>query len=482
MVFQSEDEFLRASFRDPAGVFWIQDGKALRWVFEESESDYRYLLDQGKVKEWIASKKLIPSKILSTEEQSKFSNSDQFPKILKQKSSGMLIEHKCITFPSYPYEWSPLMLYEAAQLTLELAEAALEFDFSLKDATPYNVLFEGSKPCFVDFLSFEKRNPLDGSWKAYGQFVRTFLLPLLCHQKFGISLKEIFLSQREGVEPSQVYRLASWVRKLSPSFLSLVSLPVWLEKKQNPSNLEYKSKNFSSKEQARFVLSSIFKHLRKHLNRLKPEKVKSHWSQYHECAHRTEDYIQAKQQFIRNFLEMDKPKKVLDIGCNRGDFSLQFAKAGSEVVSFDLDSAVIDHLYEESSSQNLSVLPLVMNLAWPSPGMGWAERENKSFLERAKGNFDAVLMYAVLHHLLVTAQIPLENIATLISRITQKYLLIEYVDPSDSLFRQIVRGRENLFEYLNETHFESIFSKYFEIEEKIKLSLATRNLYRMKLK
>ena len=84
-------------------------------------------------------------------------------------------EHERIPFPSYPYEWPPEMLEAAASLTLDLAEAALEEGFGLKDATPYNVLVRGWQSVFVDVLSFERREPLDVTWLAYGQFVRTFL-------------------------------------------------------------------------------------------------------------------------------------------------------------------------------------------------------------------------------------------------------------------------------------------------------------------
>ena len=60
------------------------------------------------------------------------------------------------------------MLHAAGALTLELAQGALEEGFGLKDATPYNVLFRGSRPVFVDVLSFEAARSagcrLDGLW------------------------------------------------------------------------------------------------------------------------------------------------------------------------------------------------------------------------------------------------------------------------------------------------------------------------------
>ena len=50
-----------------------------------------------------------------------------------------------------------------------------------------------------------------------------------------------------------------------------------------------------------------------------------------------------------------------------------------------------------------------------------------SFLNRAEQCFDLVLMLAVIHHLLLMDQIPLERIAALAARLTRRYLLIEWV-------------------------------------------------------
>ena len=74
----------------------------------------------------------------------------------------------------------------------------------LKDATPYNILFRGPDPVFIDVLSFERRNPGDPTWLPYAQFVRTFLLPLLANKYFGLGLDQILTTRRDGLEPEEV--------------------------------------------------------------------------------------------------------------------------------------------------------------------------------------------------------------------------------------------------------------------------------------
>ena len=67
----------------------------------------------------------------------------EYPELGASREAGVW-EHERIPFPSFPYEWPPEMLEAAGSLTLDLAEAALEEGFGLKDATPYNVLFRGA--------------------------------------------------------------------------------------------------------------------------------------------------------------------------------------------------------------------------------------------------------------------------------------------------------------------------------------------------
>ena len=62
-----------------------------------------------------------------------------------------------VHFISYPYEWSFGQLRDAALLTLELQERALGRGLTLRDASAYNVQFEGGRPVFIDTLSFEPR-------------------------------------------------------------------------------------------------------------------------------------------------------------------------------------------------------------------------------------------------------------------------------------------------------------------------------------
>lgn len=395
------------------------------------------------------------------------------------KDSGKVVEHKRVWFASYAYEWPPEMLFAAAELTLELAEALLSDGLSLKDATPYNVLFEGPKPIFVDVLSFEKRTQGDSQWLPYGQFVRTFVLPLLMNKQFGTTGAETFVTYRDGLEPERVYPHTTWSQRLRSPFLTTVSIPSWLARRVNPDEKKlYEGGKPMAPDKADFILRSQFRRARKLLRRVRPpESRHSTWSSYVKNLSYTPEDFDLKASLIRRWLGSTQPASVLDVGCNTGLFSQIAAEAGARVVGIDLDPVVVGMTWRRAVAENLDILPLVVNLARPSPATGWRNAEYPSFLDRAEGSFDAVMMLAVLHHLLVTERIPLGEIVQVCRRLAGQYLIIEFIAKEDDMFQRLTRGRESLHADFTQEAFEAACGRAFKVIEKAQVKGNFRWLY-----
>lgn len=382
----------------------------------------------------------------------------------------LLLEHERILFPSYPTEWPPEMLHAAASLTLELARIFLPHQIGLKDATPYNVLFRGPRPVFIDVLSFERRNPRDSTWTPCGQFIRTFLLPLLANRCLHMPLDQIFATRRDGLEPEEVLHWTPPFKRLMPPFLSLVTIPAWLGARRNQDDGSvYCKRILADPEEARYILDALFRRLGKQLAAAAPATDrKSNWSSYlvsnnnYSAAHFAE-----KQNFVRDALAGFAPGRVLDIGCNTGHFSVLGAQSGADVTAIDSDPVVVGDLWRRSLFEDLSILPLVVNLSRPTPATGWNNRETPAFLDRARGHFDAVLMLALIHHLLVTERIPLDAIldlaAEFVCHSTTGIALIEFIAPEDSMFQRLVRGRQELYRHLTREYFETAVRRRFDI-------------------
>jgi len=472
------------SFRDPSGCCCFFQGRVLRFVAADAVAEFEQFLQTNCARQFIAGKQFVATRRLNESETVALRTQPGLPLIFSAPAAGAVFEHERIPFPSYPHEWPPEMLWAAGRLTLELAQTALAEGFGLKDATPHNVLFRGSEPVFIDALSFERRNPGDPIWLPEAQFVRTFLLPLLVNRRWGLPMVGLFMANRDGIEPEEVYRFCGPLEKFKPRMLSLVSIPTWLTRKANPDNQRiYQPKLLANPEKARFILESLFRRLARSLDSLRPAvQQKSVWSDYMATHSYDDPAFVAKEKFVTEALREFKPARVLDAGANTGHFSVLAARAGAAVVAVDLDAACTGAIWRRARDQKLDILPLVLNLARPSPALGWRNGECPSFLDRATGAFDGVLMLALIHHLLVTERIPLEEILRLAYELTNSLLVIEFIEPGDAMFRRLTRGRDYLHAALEAKDFESACAPYFEIVRSLALPGTQRRMYCLRKK
>ncbi len=469
-----------ASFRDPAGVLAPVDGRMIRIVKPSGLADLNAFLRSAAGRRFMQAGQVVRTEVLDGVEVRKLLKNSEIGALYDGAAGQVLVEHERILFPSYPYEWPAEMLHAAGALTLRLARELLAEGLGLKDATPYNVLFRGPEPVFVDVLSFERRDPDDPAWLPYAQFVRTFLLPLMAQKYFGIALDQVLSTRRDGLEPEEVYRWTGPLQKLRPPFLTLVSMPTWLAARHDQNDVSlYCKRSAGNTEKARFILESLLKRLERTLGRLAPRPgARSAWSGYMQGNNNysAEDF-RAKHAFVEQVLAEFAPKRVLDVGSNTGHFSALAARRGASVVAIDHDPVVLGQLWREASGDGLDILPLVVSLTRPTPGIGWRNRECASFLDRARGSFDAVFMLAVIHHMLVTERVPLEEILNLAAELTRDLLVIEFIGPEDSMFRRIARGREELHKDLTVELFEDACRQRFEIVRRRQLERAPRRLY-----
>lgn len=469
-----------ASFRDPAGQLFRFPGRIVRAVLPQAAADLNLFLVSAAARKFADSGGLVRTEVLPAERLAEAIGAEHAPQLLAAFPGATFLDHEPVPFPSFPYEWPPEMLHAAASLTLDLAEALLEEDLGLKDGTPYNILFRGPRPVFVDVLSVERREPGDATWLPYAQFVRTFLLPLAAAERLGLPLEQSLLGRRDGLEPEDVYRMCGALRKLRSPFLTLVTLPTWLGARQDPDDHSvYQKKLLPDAEKARYILSVLLRGLRKSLAKVAPRAGKrSTWSEYMAADNNySGEHFAAKQAFVEAALQESQPRRVLDVGANTGHFSALAARSGAGVVAIDYDPVVVGAIWRNARAEKLDILPLVVNLARPTPPTGWRNRECPGFLERARGGFDAVLMLAVIHHMLVTERIPLAEVLALAAELSTGIVIAEYVDPQDSMFRRLTRGREHLHRDLTPQVFEAACRAHFEIVRSQQIEGTHRRLY-----
>jgi len=304
-------------------------------------------------------------------------------------------------------------------------------------------------------------------------------LPSLLDSRYGIACHTSFLVHRDGIEPEEAYRLLSPLARIAPPFFGNVTMPVLLAARANKqSEKVYSRKVVSNPDKAAFILETVFSRLLDTLKSCTTRRYKTKtWTTYNETCTYTPTDTTEKTAFIEHFLIETRPERVLDVGCNTGHFSFLAARYEAEVVAIDLDPEVVGSLWQRAADEKANILPLVVNLARSTPAQGWRNLETLSFLERSEGYFDVVFMLAVVHHLLVTDQIPLDEIISQASRLTTKWLIIEYIGPDDPQFKRLLRGRGALYRWFGRSAFEDELTRRFEIIRQKEITESGRWIY-----
>jgi SAM-dependent methyltransferase len=440
------------TFRDPAGSVEIRPDGAYRSIRAPFDAEILAFLALPIATELVEQRRLVASEGVSP-----------------AGAETLVLRHPRISFQSFPWEWAPGLWLAAAELTLNLCSDLVEQGWLLKDATPLNVLFQGTQPIFVDVLSIERMDPHQPIWLAYGQFVRTFLLPMLAYSRLGWPLQAA-LTRRDGYEPEDIYAALSWRARLQQPALSAVTLPSLLANNKKMQAGSLASRSVKDSDLAREILLKTLTGLLSQMRKVTPAHRSSTWSDYAETAtHYSDEDHARKRSFVTGALAAARPTRVLDVGCNTGVYSKLAADTGAEVVSIDTDLQAVDRLCANLKDTGRNILPLCVDLAHPTPAAGWENREYASFLGRCTGHFDTVMMLAVLHHLLLRNQIPMDHIAALCNNLTTQHLILEWVPPTDPKFQELLRGRGDIYTHITEAAFRDAFGEYFTTIDELAL-------------
>lgn len=457
----SENEIrLPSSFRDPSGFLFKKDGILYRQINFTYKENYNQLMGSGLYEKLVSSNLLIPHK----ETDNISGDYDNTYKIIKPE----LIE-----FISYPYEWGFSQLKDAALVTLAIQKKALKFNMSLKDCSAYNIQFREGKPLLIDTLSFEKYQK-GKPWVAYRQFCQHFLAPLALMAYKDIRLGRLFLSHIDGIPLDLTSSLLPFWTWLKPSLSLHLHLHYRSEKYFADKNLK---KEKIKKKFSKSSFLALINSLESLIKNLKWETRKTEWRDYYDFMNYSLEAINEKKQIVARFLEKAQPKNVWDLGANTGLFSRIASDRGIRTISFDIDPVCVEKNYLECKKNNEDkILPLIIDLTNPSPSIGWENKERLSLLGR--GPADAVFALALIHHLAFSNNLSLEKIVDFFRQIC-RILIIEFVPKNDSQAQKLLGMKGDFFPNYRQDLFEEIFSRYFKIEEFVKIKDSKRSLYLM---
>ena len=455
---------LSSSFRDPSGFVFSDKGTIYRQVNEYYREDYDLLMSSGLYTELVEEGLLIPHKELSDNKKSP-----------DPKDCYKIIKPEHIKNISYPYEWSFGQYKDAAHVTLKVLRIALKYGMTLKDASAYNIQFHKGKPVFMDTLSLEKYNEGE-AWIGYKQFCQHFLAPLALSSHVDIRMLQLMRIYIDGIPLDLASQLLPWKTKVNAGLLTHIHIHAKTQTKYAGNKVSLKERK---QKMSMTGMQAIITNLENTVQGLHHQGHDTEWAEYYTFTNYTNAAFRRKKDLVEDFIEAVKPKTMWDLGANNGEFSRIASDKGINTVAWDIDPMAVEFNYQMvKDGEEEDILPLVLDLTNPSAGIGWAHNERESL--EARGPADLVLALALIHHIRITGNIPLTQIAQYFSKLG-KNLVIEFVPKGDSQVDKLLRNREDIFSDYDQETFEKAFKEYFTLKKAEPIKGSKRTLYLMKV-
>lgn len=451
------------SFRDPLSRVFVGPDTVVRAFTAQGKSDLDAVWSRRSISAALAAGDLIESTMVDP------------------SSVGLgapwvaAMTHPRVPFISYPYEWTFSMLKDAALLQLRLTRETLADGVGLKDATPYNVQFIGSRAQFIDAGSFEVRRKSD-PWYGYRQFCEMFLYPLMMQAYLGVGFQPFLRGAVNGISPDTMRKLLpASVRHPRKGRFTHVVLHAAAQNRFADTEVEVK-KEAAKAGMSAAVLDATLRKLEKLVGSLELGDKKSTWSEYTERGHYIEDSLDEKERFVRDAVASRPRRLVTDIGCNDGKFSRIAASHSDHVVAMDADPLVVDRLYNSLKAEgNEKILPLYVDMSDSGGGIGWRGKERPGVFDR--GTPDIVLYLAVIHHVAITFNIPVAAQLDMLADLTPE-IVIEMPHADDPMVRKLlVNKRAGIHDDFNLAEFERLLGERFDVRSKLLLSSGTRTIF-----
>lgn len=451
-----------SSFRDPSGRVFLHKDQVYRHVHSSYQKQYDALMSTGLYEECVSQKLLVAH----TEVDSALFPDDGFD-IYK------ILHPYQIPFISYPYEWCFGQYKDAALATLRLHRQALDKGMILKDASAYNIQFVDGQAMLIDTLSFDFYT--EGMvWLAYGQFCRHFLAPLMLMAYRDVRLSQLMRVYIDGIPLDLASRLLN-----GKGGLAARQHIHWHANATVRHATDGQVGQSTRKIQiSKFQHTALIESMIRIVEGLSLKKMQTEWGDYYDHTNYSDSAAQAKERLVDEYISSITPKTVWDFGANNGHFTRIATQHGARAVAFDIDPVAVECNHQEiKKSKEKNLLPLLLDLTNPSPGIGFANHERTTIDTRQHP--DCIFALALIHHLAISNNLPLHTIAEWFSTITE-HLIIEFVPKEDSQVQKLLATRDDIFPAYTREGFEAAFGSFFQIEQSAPVGDSFRTLYLLK--
>ena len=441
------------SFRDPEGRVFVASGRVFRGIARQAADRFRTFVRSDFFRGCAG------ARIVETWEVAPEEVKEAGVPAADVGAWDTWAEHRKLALVTYPYEWPFECLKQAACLTLDLLADALRNGYTLKDASAFNVQFVDSRPIFIDVLSFveyEEGAPFLG----YKQFCEQFFAPLCLTAFAGIDFNQWFKGRLDGLDLIEVSSALPLTTRCRPQVLMHVHSQAWAMRRVESASGRTPAAG-KRRRIPRRNLIALADSLRKYTGGLE-RKRRSYWQKYAEQNSYGDHSRLRKARIAEEFVARTGPTRLLDLGCNTGEYSRVAIDAGAgSVIGVDSDCGALNVAAVQARHAACPAQYLFWDIANPSPDLGWM-REERTALERRIGRVDAVFCFALIHHLVIGRNIPLEEFVRWVCGLAPRGL-IEFVPKSDPMAEGLLLDREDIFARYDREHFDGALGEHASV-------------------
>jgi len=337
---------------------------------------------------------------------------------------------------TYGQEWCGQMWKDAMLAVIDLMSALAKQDLTLRYPNPWNVLFDGPRPVYINPGSIDGLD--EAAYRgAVDRLARGFLHPLHFFSKGQSRLARAPLRNLYGIPTEDFPELHELEQRRQQDL-------------ENSTPEEFLSR------------------LRSDVDEMEISDAPTDWSKYGEAGAHGDPPLKPghhwgdKQWEVRRVLEELRPRTVRDLASISGWFARLTALAGAEVIATDLNETCVSRLNQQARQESGHVLPLVLDLIDPSPCIGMVNGWLPSAKQRLHA--DLVLALAISHRLVLAGlRLTFDQVAAGFAGFARRWLLIELV-PFESEHNSYTRySRPDCVSWYDLEHFTRALGEYFGI-------------------
>jgi SAM-dependent methyltransferase len=433
-IYADQVVFHPFSYADWSGRLFSWEGGLYRAISGERAPFYKQLLLEGTLRDLIRRQLLVDTEIAD----------------LDLDGYALVLKHRTVPFVSHCYEWCGEMLKAAALSVLELEKELLKCGLTLQDAQPYNVLFDGSRPIWVDLGSLVPASRGE-PWPAYEEFLAYYTRPLQIMAAGHRSIARCLLRDGDaGIQQRDVEAFTG------TAFAEMMKTAKAVARRAVPSMLRPFARRamrsiprLQPLQGTNEPISSIGNVIREieGIRMAQPRTISSNCN-----GADFPDFVATtgwtkKHHSVAEILSAKKPQSVLDIGSGHGWYSQLAARKGAQVVSVDRDEPSVTELFLDAAREQLRILPLVADFRSMNPTMAWAAAPGQAHVDRLC--CDMVLALALVHHLVFEQHLNFDLIVRGLSAFARECLAVEFIGREDPFVREWLNGRFSWYNLQN---------------------------------